>query len=1065
MTVSSGKRTSGPRIEAGYEPISGYVLEELVGRGGYGEVWRAKAPGGINKAVKFVFGNRDEKHATQELKSLERIKGIQHPFILSLERFDIIDDRLVIITEFADGSLQDVYERYQKNGSCGIPRNTLIKQLSDTADALDHLHRLYNLQHLDVKPANLLMVGGRIKVADFGLIKDLREIDQSVIGGLTPIYAPPELFDGRPSEHSDQYSLAVLYQEMLTGKRPFSGRTIAQLASQHVYNAPNLTPLPPADRPVVARALEKSPARRFGSCTEFVAALSSPATSTRSVAIPVDTPAKVKNLPQLDPTLNQPATLGAKRVIVLGLGGVGAEVVSLLRAKIGEQKSESPVILDSLVIDTNCDTAYDFDEDLESDFLRSHRTITTPLRSAVDYRRNGTDHVKSISRRWIYNVPKGLSTEGMRPLGRLAMLDHAKKVTDAIRKLVQQLQGEVGVPSIYVVGSLAGGSGSGMYVDMACLLRNLLDDAGFHEVEIISLLSTVRFQGDPRRPLGLHNTTAAIQEIEHYLKLENGYPGDEGAGWRPVPASRTPLSNIYLIAESTAVGAQTTSETIIDYLWTDAAVASKCLHEARQVDSESSTANPMYLRSVGISYLGNSESDIASMLAPFAIRELLRRWLGNPANAKDRAARTVDRIRRKNRLQASEFCDSVLHSIGDADVRDATITARLRAAPQQMFANKSMLVTFVNRIVSSMIPEGDLDGLDVRSMVKLLKQETSLNLLNRSLDMASAIRTTQLVSQEAKQVAEELTETTHVNARQEFDFSESTPNRIGRQDPQLMRDAFLLARERLYVEACIIAAKKASEFSQQASKFAEHLSKCALLLAKVLRDLPADREKTLERKLGMELSPMLREFHRLSARSWLQPLVVEDQRECTAKQLHEGLVEISARQVLQSVRKANESKADLSTDKNPLGLTTNITRYRPDSMANSTAMTCTQDFASDTTSTEEDLTNSDLVIAARPVLLDCGGSQRLILIAGTERELEMLERDVKAEFDGDITGIVVPSCAPTLIHDAQQIEIKDVIKRLQILSGGDLKISKRLLSRSDVEFRLDANSPFDQSES
>ncbi|MEM9588884.1 MAG: serine/threonine-protein kinase, partial [Planctomycetota bacterium] len=247
------------KIAPGYEPITGYVLEKPIGRGGYGEVWQCNAPGGLKKAVKFVFGGSDDTRGSRELKSLERIKGVHHPFLLTLERFGVVDDRLVIVTELADGSLEDIYNRHRDRGSCGIPRKALLKYLHDAADALDYLHSRFQLQHLDIKPGNLLLVGGHVKVGDFGLLKDLREADCSVVGGLTPLYAPPELFDGKPSLNSDQYSLAVMYQELLTGSRPFSGRTIAQLATQHVHGTPDLNPLPAADRPIVARALEKNP--------------------------------------------------------------------------------------------------------------------------------------------------------------------------------------------------------------------------------------------------------------------------------------------------------------------------------------------------------------------------------------------------------------------------------------------------------------------------------------------------------------------------------------------------------------------------------------------------------------------------------------------------------------------------------------------------------------------------------------------------------------------------------------------------------------------------------------
>lgn len=265
------------------EPIPGYVLLERLGAGGYGEVWKASAPGGLTKAVKLVYGRMSDARATRELKALSRIREVRHPFLLSLERFDLVDGQLIIVTELADGSLADRYRECRDQQLPGIPRSELLEYLSDAAEALDYMSERYGLQHLDIKPENLLLVGGRVKVADFGLVKDLQESQVTCVGGVTPLYATPEAFAGKASRFSDQYSLAIVYQELLTGTFPFPGQSTAQLASQHLYGEPLLAPLPPADRPIVARALAKRPEDRWSSCRQFVQML-----ATGSASPPAD---------------------------------------------------------------------------------------------------------------------------------------------------------------------------------------------------------------------------------------------------------------------------------------------------------------------------------------------------------------------------------------------------------------------------------------------------------------------------------------------------------------------------------------------------------------------------------------------------------------------------------------------------------------------------------------------------------------------------------------------------------------------------------------------------------
>ncbi len=314
------------RIETNAEPIPGYKLIERLGAGGFGEVWKAEAPGGFCKAVKFVYGNLEShdsggSRAEQELKSLSRVKSVQHPYILSLERYDIVEGQLVIVMELAQGTLWDRFKECRNEGMIGIPREELLNYMEETAEALDLMNVQYQLQHLDIKPQNIFLVHSHVKVADFGLVKTLEGMAATVTGGVTPVYAAPETFDGWASRFSDQYSQAIVYQELLTGQRPYNGTSMRQLVLQHLQGAPDLSSLSLADRPIIERALSKNPDARHPSCKEFIQALRD-ATRPKEPAVKEGTAADVGPAPPSSRRLTQ-STLSQSGLSQSGLSQSG----------------------------------------------------------------------------------------------------------------------------------------------------------------------------------------------------------------------------------------------------------------------------------------------------------------------------------------------------------------------------------------------------------------------------------------------------------------------------------------------------------------------------------------------------------------------------------------------------------------------------------------------------------------------------------------------------------------------------------------------------------------------
>ena len=266
------------------EPIRGYRLIEPLGSGGFGEVWKCEAPGGIFKAIKFVRGGGDKDvddrstGADEELRAVQHIKSIRHPFLLSIDRVEVVNGELVIVTELADQNLHELLDKYRALGRAGVPRDEILTYLREAAEVLDLMNLKFDLQHLDIKPRNLFLVSNHVKVADFGLVNSLSG-GKVHLGAITPVYAAPELFMNKMSRHCDQYSLAIVYLELLTGALPFAGKNSRQLLLQHTQSEPDLSTLPEDDRPIIARALAKSPDHRFASCMGLVKALMGETTS------------------------------------------------------------------------------------------------------------------------------------------------------------------------------------------------------------------------------------------------------------------------------------------------------------------------------------------------------------------------------------------------------------------------------------------------------------------------------------------------------------------------------------------------------------------------------------------------------------------------------------------------------------------------------------------------------------------------------------------------------------------------------------------------------------------
>ncbi len=679
------------------EPIPGYLIKERIGAGGYGEVWKAEAPGGIAKAIKIVYGYLDDERAARELKSLNRIKEVRHPFLLSLDRIEVVDNHLLIVSELATSSLKDRFEECRAAGLDGIPREELMMHLRDVADALDYICNSYSLQHLDIKPENLLLVGGRVKVADFGLVKELHDVQSSFMGGLTPVYAPPEVFDGRPDQHSDQYSLAIVYQEMLTGTLPFQGRTTAQLAAQHLHSRPNLSALPVGDQAAVARALSKDPQHRFTECRSMMKSLRSPRMLTPLREMPpAGGPVSVPSRPvqktevlfadglaageglrktvvsEHEPTTETselpPLDLGTdeiayRPVLFIGIGGLAGRALQGLRRRLVDRFGELAAVpaVQMMLLDTDGEAIRAVTSGEPRSALDNESAMLLPLRQTADYRRDSDKHLQWMSRRWLYNIPRSQQTKGFRPLGRLALVDQAERVYDRLRKVFAEALDEEKLaasseksglkfmrqaPRVVVLASITGGTGSGMVVDVGYAVQKILAEMGIEDDALCGILAHCTDRRQQSRDVALANAYACLSELHHYTRPGMQYPGDSSCGLPAFHPGQAAFRDTYLVhlGDDLDDGEYAeAAETLAEYLYrstvTPASAFFDTCRDLEHADPELASAGFM-LRSFALSQLACSYSDLPSVAAEELCRGVLERWRGVGDNQPARLSQT-----------------------------------------------------------------------------------------------------------------------------------------------------------------------------------------------------------------------------------------------------------------------------------------------------------------------------------------------------------------------------------------------------------------------------------------
>jgi serine/threonine-protein kinase len=268
-------RRAAAQVALNPELYAGYRLHGRRGQSTFGQVWEAEADDGATVALKFLPCPGDR--AIPELRSLQLVRQLVHPGLVRIHKVWSASRCLVVAMDLADGSVADLVDAYRVELGTAMPRDHLLLLLAQAAQALDFLntcqHYLHDqwvtVQHLHVTPTSLLVFGETVRLSDFGLATTLTAHEKCHHRAGAPAYAAPEVFQGRVSDRTDQYALAVCYCLLRGGRLPFRD-TPAAFEATYVRPAPDLGMLDAEERPAIARALAPVPRDRWPSCGELV---------------------------------------------------------------------------------------------------------------------------------------------------------------------------------------------------------------------------------------------------------------------------------------------------------------------------------------------------------------------------------------------------------------------------------------------------------------------------------------------------------------------------------------------------------------------------------------------------------------------------------------------------------------------------------------------------------------------------------------------------------------------------------------------------------------------------
>jgi hypothetical protein len=296
--------------------------------------------------------------------------------------------------------------------------------------------------------------------------------------------------------------------------------------------------------------------------------------------------------------------------------------------------------------------------------------LLLPLHRPEYYRPQSKKILRWLDRRWLYGIPRSQLTEGMRPLGRLALIGNLDNLLDTLRTALRAMTSaearaattaatgmaiHEGPPRVFVVASISGGTGGGMILDLAYALRQALNEQRLSTEGLCAILMHATPTKPAESELARMNAYAALIELNHFSRHDIPYPGDPEHGLSPLRAQGSPFQDCYLVhlgdgLDQTAADAAT--DAVAEYLFLNTvSPAAEFFDQYRQSTNTAPYAPgaELSLRSFGMHRLHFPRHALADLTAGLFCKYLLTRWRNGDARVPE-AAIKADALRRAAEL-------------------------------------------------------------------------------------------------------------------------------------------------------------------------------------------------------------------------------------------------------------------------------------------------------------------------------------------------------------------------------------------------------------------------------